>query len=207
MTQSTRRALAAALVWSLAAGLACGPASCLHAQALMEAPDPLVYGIYGFRTAPGLCLPYVAGIYAGGSADQGRLEGPGLAASAAAARFDTAGCPPVLLFFFNAEMVSSRTALEGLESLRKECGDGLFIMGLSTSPLSLVKAKMAGLELGFPVFAASGYARELGLEGDFSWALLAPGGSVVALREGRFDWTSPLGKELAALFMARFGSR
>jgi hypothetical protein len=154
-----------------------------------------------------MSLPSVSGILAGGPPGPGQGDAaPGVTGPVTLRLDDEAG-QPAILFFFNAEMGSSSQYLAGLESLRRAYAGRLAVIAASPSPPGLVKSRIAATAPGFPVLAASDYGRSLGLDGDFCWALVAPGGWVIALREGRFDWSDEVGQELAALVVGRYGRR
>lgn len=153
--------------------------------------DPLVLGKYGFRL-PGPGSPAVA-------PSLGGLDG-----FLSPAKISIGPRRPCLVYFFDPGHSSSRPTLEALGALGEDYARRLDLAALSPGTPATVASSRRGLDLGFPVLSSSGAARSLGLVSLPAFALLAPDGRVLGLREGRCELGSAGFRELVELLLAAF---
>jgi uncharacterized protein YkwD len=162
---------------------------CLLSQSLLVL-DPLVLGELGFKVPSSLQLDEVSGL--------DRNEVP------AQLRFGPDR--PTILFFFEPTYASTVPTLRTLQAVLEEEAGSLDLAALSAATPAVVAAATKGLSLAYPILSSSGDNEPLGLHEMPAFAIVAPDGRILGLREGRFDWSGPEGKrlrlELHALFPA-----
>jgi hypothetical protein len=142
--------------------------------------DPMTLGLLGFRLATGGSLATVSGYE--------RSGGP-LSLAVAPAR-------PAIVFFFSARLASARAVLAGLEELRSAYAGRAGFVAVSADPPDLVEACVKGLALSLPVLADCDITASDGLGPAPGFLVLAPGGRILALRKGSFDWKTEGGRAL-----------
>ena len=153
--------------------------------------DPLLLGVFGFRSLSGEWLAAVSG-----------LDFRGKPSSS-----ETAPFRPALVCFFSASYASSASTLKALEGLRKAHKGRLGVFALSPDPPSRVGACLGGLPFEAPLYSSSTCAASLGLSAPQAFALVSPGGAIVALRDGAFDWSSQDGAILLDLFLKAYPAK
>lgn len=153
--------------------------------------DPLFLGHFGFRSTSGQSLAYVAGR---------DFSGRNLHVEIAPYR-------PAIVFFFDASYGASAKSLEALEKIRKSKEGSLAIFAVSADPPSRVAACLGSLATEIPIYASSSCAIGLGFFASQSFALIAPGGAIVAFRDGIFDWSSEEGLILLDYFLKTYPPR
>lgn len=132
----------------------------------------------GFRQANGLFFPQAAG-------------------------YDTLGLPlevkvaptrPAVVYFFPARLASSRAVLARLEELRLSFSGRIGFVAVTADLHEDARACVGGLSLSLPLLSECGNGPEFGVARAPGFVVVAPGGKVLAWREGPFDWSSEEGR-------------
>lgn len=190
------RVLALALLLTLGAssGAQVGPAPAGATLPGMDAAvDPIVLGCYGFK-APPESLRGQAPVLAG-------LD-PFLAPS----RLAFGPRRPCIVFLFDPAHPSARPTLAALGRLLSEYPRRLDVAALSPAPSWSVSACLQGIAPGFPVLSSCEGGRALGFANPPGFALIAPDGNLIGLREGLYDWDGSEARGLVELLVAAFPS-
>ncbi len=142
--------------------------------------DPLALGVLGFRAVNSGNIAQASGF---------ALSGLPLTVNVAPTR-------PAILYFFSAHLASTRAVLAGLENLRMRYAGRLGFVAISSDLQGEVGAAVQGLALTMPLITGSGIAPSLGIGRAPGFLVVAPGGWIIAKREGAFDWDSESGRGL-----------
>jgi uncharacterized protein YkwD len=113
---------------------------------------------------------------------------------------------PALIFLFAPTYASVRQVFAALERVRKEAGDRMHVIAVTSSSLSSAQLASKGLGTAYPIVAEWKGGRLPGLQSAPAFVLTDPEGRSVFVRSGYFDWTSESGKGLLGAIVAAYAS-